>query len=125
MGIRISSSSVGSLEGYAKKVQTKLKNTADYRSSAGKTVNKLKSETPVKSGKTVASWDSGVVRTSSGVDINITNSNVTRDGVPVVVLLKNGHGTGTGGYVPANDFITPIANEMVKEVSSSIERNLR
>ena len=48
-------------------------------------------------------------------------------GIPIVVLIKYGHGNGKGGQVPPNDFITPamkpifdkIANDAWEEVKSS------
>ncbi len=62
---------------------------------------------------------------TSGIDTFITNYNVTKNGIPIPILLKNGHGTGTGGYVAPNDFITPVVDIVVKDVSSLIERKLR
>lgn len=48
----------------------------------------LRVKTPTKSGKTAGSWGSEIVKTSSGIDAFITNSNVTKNGIPIPILLR-------------------------------------
>lgn len=90
-------------------------------------VEALAAATPKDTGVTAASWSYRIVRNNHGsVSIQWENSNVTHNGIPIVVLLQYGHGTGTGGYVKGIDFINPaikpifekIANDAYREVIS-------
>lgn len=85
-------------------------------------IEALRSATPVDTGKTAASWAFEVRYTDIGVSLSWTNSNVTRDGVPIVIMLQYGHGTGTGGYVVGRDFINPAMEETFKDVSAKIRK---
>lgn len=87
-------------------------------------VKALASATPFETGKTASSWGYTIERSSEGVAIQWTNSNIN-DGVPIAVILQYGHGTRNGGYVKGLDYINPalhhifdkIANEAWKEVT--------
>lgn len=89
-------------------------------------VNALASATPVESGVSAQSWSYEVKRARGSCSITWFNSHVV-GGVPVVILLQYGHGTGTGGYVRGRDFINPaiqpvfdrIADEVWKAVTSA------
>lgn len=88
-------------------------------------IERLKQATPKDTGLTANSWSFEVSKTKTGYSLQFFNSNVTRDGVPIVVLLQTGHGTKNGGYVAGVDFINPalkpifekIANEAYKVVT--------
>lgn len=91
-------------------------------------VEALMEATPVRTGKTQASWRYEIQRnndkTYSIVWIN-DNRSEGDHGPPVVVLLYYGHVTRQGGYVEGRDFITPairpvfdkIAKDAWKEMS--------
>lgn len=89
-------------------------------------VEALAAATPVESGVTSASWSYSIERSKGSATIQWTNSH-TVNGVPLVILLQYGHGTGTGGYVQGRDFINPalkpvfdkIANDVWKAVTSA------
>lgn len=89
-------------------------------------VDALAAATPVESGVTSASWSYEIQRSRGSASISWTNSE-TVNGVPLVILLQYGHGTGTGGYVQGRDFINPalkpvfdkIANDVWKAVTSA------
>lgn len=89
-------------------------------------VNALASATPSESGQTAASWGYEVHSDGKSYSISWTNHNVN-GGIPIVILLQYGHGTGTGGYVSGRDFINPavkpifdkIAENVWKEVTSA------
>lgn len=87
-------------------------------------VNMFRDATPKDSGVTASKWHHDERVTRTGSELVFSNDNVTKDGIPIVVLIKNGHGTGTGGYIPPNDFITPVVNKIVDDVSSALERKL-
>lgn len=88
-----------------------------------KGVKALNEATPSASGETAASWSYSVEAKRGSYSISWSNS-VMAGGVPLVILLQYGHGTGTGGYVAGRDFINPaiqpifdkIANDVWKEV---------
>lgn len=89
-------------------------------------VSALQSSTPSESGLTATSWNYEVSSSKGSHSITWLNTNVV-DGVPVVILLQYGHGTGTGGYINGQDFINPtlkpifdkIANDVWKAVTSA------
>lgn len=108
----------------------KMKRGALYSSLEGfarEGVRALANATPVESGLSAASWDYDIeISLGRSYSIIWTNINLV-NGIPVVVLLQYGHGTGTGGYVRGRDFINPairpvmdrIADNMWKEVTKS------
>lgn len=81
-------------------------------------VSALAAATPKDSGATAAAWSYEVISDATSWSIVWSNSNVN-DGRPVAILLQYGHGTGTGGYVPGQDYINPalkpIFDRMVAE----------
>ena len=87
-------------------------------------VSALSSATPVNTGKTAASWTYEIVRQNGSVSIEFHNTNIQK-GIPIAIILQNGHATGTGGWVEGRDYINPaiqpifdkIAKEAWEEVS--------
>lgn len=89
--------------------------------SVGKVgLQQLVDDTPVRSGKTANSWTMDITEANDKLDLIYSNSNTISDGTPLVILIKQGHGTRNGGYVPPNDFITPIVDKTAKELSRKI-----
>lgn len=84
----------------------------------------LASATPIRTGKTASSWYYTVERSGNTTKLVFNNSNI-QNGVPIAVILQEGHGTGTGGWVQGRDYINPaiqpifdkIANELWREVT--------
>lgn len=89
-------------------------------------VDALAAATPQKTGKTAASWGYEIEVGDRSTKLIWTNSNV-QDGVSVALLIRYGHGTGTGGYVQGIDYIDPamkplfqgFADDIWKEVMRS------
>lgn len=76
-----------------------------------KGVELLSAATPVRTGKTAASWTYKIERAPGSVTIVWENTNtvVTREKeVSIALLLQYGHGTRNGGYVKGRDFINPV-----------------
>ena len=103
-------------------------NFLEYLNKCGEQgVAALASVTPVNSGETASSWSYSIEETSKSTNLYWTNSKVTVNGTPIVILLKYGHATGTGGYVRGYDFIDPsiqpifnsFVNQMWNEVTTS------
>lgn len=88
-------------------------------------VEALSAGTPVDTGKTAASWGYEIVEENGTLSIYWTNSNINK-GVNIAMILRYGHGTGTGGYVQGVDYINPalkpifdaMADAAWKEVKS-------
>ena len=89
-------------------------------------VEALSQATPVRTGKTAASWTYEIRSEDGRSTISWINTNVN-NGVNIAVILQYGHGTGNGGYVKGVDYINPamralfeeIANEAWKEVEKA------
>lgn len=87
----------------------------------------LASATPEDTGLTADSWTYEVYEEHKKVYSIVWKNDNVKAGVPVVILLQYGHGTGTGGYVHGRDFINPaimpifdrIANDVWKVVTTA------
>lgn len=88
-----------------------------------KGVELLSESTPFRTGKTANSWYYVSEISEKGISLEWHNSNMANDGkTPVVILLIKGHGTKTGGYVPPNDFVSPIMDSLFKEAADAVWR---
>lgn len=85
----------------------------------------LSANTPALSGLSADSWSYSIISQPRYYSIRWHNSNYVA-GVPLVVLLQYGHGTGTGGYVQGRDFINPavrpIFEQMLTEAMEEVNR---
>ena len=79
----------------------------------------LSAATPVESGATAAAWSYEVTKGRGQYSISWTNGHIV-GGVPVVILLQYGHGTGTGGYVQGRDFINPALKPIFDRIASDV-----
>lgn len=80
-------------------------------------VNALQAATPADTGLTGASWSYKIIEAGDGLSIEFHNSNVNQ-GYHIAVLIRYGHGTRNGGYVPANDFITPALMPIFQRIKT-------
>lgn len=78
-------------------------------------VRALEAATPRDTGLTGASWSYEVVSEKGGITIYWKNNNVNQ-GQIIAVLIRYGHGTRNGGYVPARDFITPAMKPIFDKI---------
>lgn len=83
-------------------------------------LSSARTRTPVDTGVTAESWTSSVKATAGTVELSLSNSSVAPNGQTIVSLLVNGHGTGTGGYVPPNDFVQPVMDEIERALDKVI-----
>lgn len=83
----------------------------------------LAAATPQDTGLTSQSWDYNIQITSSGYQINWTNSNVV-NGVPIAIILQYGHGTRRGGYVQGRDYINPAIRPVMDRLAESLWREV-
>lgn len=90
-----------------------------------KGVEILAANTPIRTGATAASWTYVKKVSDQEISLEWHNTNIANDGrTPVVILIIKGHGTRTGGYVPPNDFVTPLMENLFSEVSEAVWREV-
>lgn len=115
--------SFGGIEAFLKRsVDPTLKKYLEKYAKAG--LDALKAATPKDTGLTSASWYYEIVCEKGRSEIRYCNSNI-QNGVPIAVILQNGHATRNGGWVQGIDYIDPairpvfekIAKEAWEEVS--------
>lgn len=118
----VSISHKGSFKNLDKFLKTMKKFSAkDILESYGRRgVDQLRSATPIDTGLAAESWDFTTDSSKGSWSITWTNSSVTRDGVPIVILLQFGHGTGTGGYVAGYDFINPALRPVFDKLADDV-----
>lgn len=86
-----------------------------------KGVDILSKETPKRTGVTASSWVYKKEVSDERISLEWRNTNMADDGkTPVVILIIKGHGTGTGGYVPPNDFVSPVMEPLFKEAADAV-----
>ena len=78
----------------------------------------------MESGKSANAWDYKIEKTSTGASLEYSNSNVTKNGVPVVILINYGHGTGNGGYVRPMPFIQNVVKSIEEQISKDVEKRM-
>jgi hypothetical protein len=82
-------------------------------------VDALSRATPVDTGRAASSWGYEVVSEKGTHTLYWYNTDI-EGGTNVAVLIQYGHGTGTGGYVPARDYINPAMRPIFDELSDSV-----
>lgn len=90
------------------------------RQYAEQGVTALATATPKDTGITAGSWRYEIVRRRSGFSVYWTNDNITETGVPVVILLQYGHGTGSGEFVEGRDFINPAIRPIFEQIAENL-----
>lgn len=116
-GIQLSSSgSTTNLEKFLKMAgrDEEIRRRIDGVAASG--LSALEAATPRDTGLTAGSWSYKIIKSGDGLSIEYHNSNENQ-GVNIAVLIRYGHGTRNGGYVPANDFITPALKPVFKKIA--------
>lgn len=89
-----------------------------------KGVAALSRATPRDTGATADSWEYVVEQSPTRSRIIWSNTNVTKTGEPIAIMLQYGHGTGTGGYVVGRDYINPAIRPIFDDISEEVRRAL-
>lgn len=84
----------------------------------------LQAHTPTDTGLTAALWDYEIEHHGLTWTIWWINRHTDKDGVPIVILLQFGHGTGTGGYVQGRNFINPAIRPIFDEIENAVWREV-
>lgn len=89
-------------------------------------VEALQAATPVRTGKTAASWRYEIERSESGDRISLlwVNDNTASNGDNIVKLLVRGHGTRNGHYVKGNNFVKPALEPIFEEIAKNVVREV-
>lgn len=87
-------------------------------------VDALASATPVDTRLTADSWRFKIIRGRGKYTLQWYNTNV-QNGIPVVILIQYGHGTGTGGWVEGRDFINPAIQPIFDEIANDVWEKVR
>lgn len=82
-------------------------------------VDALAAATPVQSGTTAGSWFYTVEGGAGSASI-VWHNNHTNKGVNIAVILQFGHGTGTGGYVEATNYIPPAIQPVFEQIAAAV-----
>lgn len=101
---------------------TKFDATPQVQTLGARMKGQLSAATPVDTGLTANSWNYTVKKETGGVRLTVGNS--SENGFNVVQALRHGHGTGTGGYVPPNDFVTPVVEPLIDNATNLIVRRV-
>lgn len=81
-------------------------------------VDALSSATPVRTGKTAASWSYEIVKEKDQISIYWRNSNLVNQ-VPIVLLLDMGHATQSGSFVSGRHFISPAIQPVFDQIAEA------
>lgn len=102
------------------------KSTSELNQIGATGVAALSRATPIgETGKTAAGWSYGISRTSSGWELAWYNRSHPETMANVALLIQYGHGTGTGGWIPAHDYINPAMRGVFLEASKKLEGTLK
>jgi len=96
-----------------------LKIDSILQSAAQQGVAALAKATPRDSGLSANSWGFEIQKSSGGIMIGWTNSDV-EEGFPVALMIQYGHGTGTGGYVQGRDYINPAMRPVFDQIAETV-----
>lgn len=111
------------LDSYLKRVIKKSSDKQQAVELATSIVDRLRQDTPKRSGLTAASWDFKISSSSKGTVIEILNNN-NNGPVNIAKIIHFGHGTGTGGYVPPQPYIVSSIDAVYNKKINSILTDL-
>lgn len=88
-------------------------------------VNALAKATPKDTGETSESWEYTIEKKENQVKLIWKNTNVTADGVPIVVFIQYGHVTRGGTYVEGRDFINPVMRPIFDKIAEELWNEIK
>lgn len=93
------------------------KGTLDEYGNLG--VDALVAYTPVRTGMTADSWYYTIEQGKGQAILSFHNSNIN-DGVNIAIIISEGHGTGTGGWVQGTEFIPEALDPLFEMIANAI-----
>ena len=125
--MRIGISSSGSF----KNITTWLTNAKNrspnkvLKSLGNEGVRSLSEFTPIgETGQTSMGWSFVISKSSKQYELAFINQAHPGESVNIAKIIRLGHGTGTGGYVPPNDYITPALSNIYKTAGDRIAKEM-
>lgn len=85
-----------------------------------KGVEALQLATPKDTGKTADSWSYKVLYNDTGISIIFSNSNLSKAGIPIAMLIYYGHAMPNGAYVEGIDYLNPAIQPLFKKMANDI-----
>lgn len=107
------SGSTSNLENWLLKV-SKITPSTVLRTTGEEGVTAFRSATPRDTGLTASAWNYQINSVRNATELIFTNNSFGGNTFSVVQGIRYGHGTGTGGYVPPNDFVSPIMESLIE-----------
>lgn len=80
--------------------------------------------TPRDTGATASGWEAQITSKKGEHEIAWVNNAHPGESVNVAVIIDQGHGTGTGGFVPAQPYIESAMDKVFADASNKIEKEL-
>jgi len=80
----------------------------------------LSSATPVRTGKTAASWQYRIERSKKGAKIVWYNTNKASNGTSIAILIQYGHATKAGYFIQGRDFINPAIQPVFDDLAEDV-----
>lgn len=100
------------------------KNILPVLHSAGvRGVEALRKATPKYTNLAASSWSYTVDNNRGKYTITFHNHDI-EGGYNVAILIRYGHGTGTGGYVAGRDFITPALQPIFDNLADDVWKEI-
>lgn len=87
-------------------------------------VELLREATPVRTGKTAASWYYEIKHEGTTSSIVWKNSNENK-GQSIALLIQYGHGTRSGGFVQGVDYINPAMLKLFDKIIEDLEKEVK
>lgn len=121
--MKVDVSTVGDFSRTIKRLQ-KMATTSPNKALqkiASQGTNALSAGTPVgDTGQTASGWKDKVTDN----EIQWANNAHMGESVNIAKIIQLGHGTGTGGYVPPNDYIRPALTPIFGDAADIIAEEL-
>lgn len=89
-------------------------------------VQALSEATPVRTGKTAASWGYTVHvgEQGQGDRLEFHNDNVNH-GVNIALILNYGHATGSGVWIEGRNYIEPAMDKIIKSLADELWKEVK
>lgn len=84
----------------------------------------LEANTPKDTGVTAGGWQAKITTDGKGSEIAWSNKAHPEASVNIAVIIDQGHGTGTGGYVPPRPYIKKAMDSVFAHAGTKIEQEL-
>lgn len=93
-------------------------------STGDQIVSSLRQVTPRRTGKTAAGWQYEITSTGKGFTLGVFNDSHPETSANVALLLDEGHGTRTGGYVHGLHYIRPASHGLLEAGADRLLKEL-